>query len=104
MSSMLLKCTVRRPATSLVSMAVDMDSPRLFLFLTITTFVALREYISMYTTIRAAAAAIRQHEATPLDLLEQCLERVEQYEDKVKAWVFLDRESAREQAQRLTAE
>lgn len=56
------------------------------------------------TTITAAAEFIRTGELTPSDLLEQCLARIDRYEDRVRAWVHLDRECAREQAARLTAE
>src|SRR5439155_14225675 len=41
---------------------------------------------------------------TPVDLLEQCLERVDRYEERVRAWVFLDRDYARAEAKRLTDE
>jgi aspartyl-tRNA(Asn)/glutamyl-tRNA(Gln) amidotransferase subunit A len=58
----------------------------------------------MYPTIQAASAAIRAGQATPLDLLDQCLRRIDKYEDRVRAWVFVDRDGAREQAERLTAE
>src|SRR5438067_12959154 len=58
----------------------------------------------MYRTIQAAAAAIRQGEATPLDLVEQCLRQIDKYEEKVRAWVFVDRDGAREQAEKSTAE
>ena len=40
----------------------------------------------MYQTIQAAAAAIRQGQATPLDLVEQCLRQIDKYEQKVRAW------------------
>lgn len=56
------------------------------------------------TTITEAAEFIRKGELTPSDLLEQCLKRIDRYEDRVKAWVYIDREGAREQAARLTAE
>ena len=56
------------------------------------------------TTITAAAEFIRTGELTPSDLLEQCLARVDRYEERVKAWVHLDRDGAREQAARLTTE
>src|SRR5436190_19232511 len=56
------------------------------------------------TTITAAAEFIRTGELTPSDLLEQCLARVDRYEERVRAWVYIDREGAREQAARLTAE
>ena len=55
-------------------------------------------------TITEAADLIRRGELTPVDLLEQCLARVDRYEPKVRAWVHLDRNGAREQAERLTAE
>src|SRR5437868_1213909 len=58
----------------------------------------------MYPTIQAASEAIRAGDATPVDLLEQCLQRIDKYEAKVKAWVFVDENSVREQAQKLTAE
>lgn len=55
-------------------------------------------------TIAAAADLIRTGELTPSELLEQCLARIDRYEQRVKAWVVVDREGAREQADRLTAE
>ncbi len=55
-------------------------------------------------TITEAAEFIRAGQLTPSDLLEQCLTRIDRYEDRVKAWVLVDREGAREQAARLTAE
>lgn len=55
-------------------------------------------------TITEAAGFIRTGALTPSDLLEQCLARIDRYEDRVRAWVYLDREGAREQAARLTAE
>lgn len=55
-------------------------------------------------TITAAAELIRRGELTPSELLEQCLARIDRYEPRVKAWVVVDRDGAREQAARLTAE
>jgi aspartyl-tRNA(Asn)/glutamyl-tRNA(Gln) amidotransferase subunit A len=55
-------------------------------------------------TITDAAGFIRRRELTPVELLEQCLARVDRYEHRVHAWVYLDRDGAREQAERLTAE
>jgi len=55
-------------------------------------------------TITEAAEFIRKGELTPSELLEQCLGRIDRYEERVRAWVYLDREGAREQAARLTAE
>src|SRR5439155_24092213 len=36
--------------------------------------------------------------------LEQCLARIDRYEPKVRAWVFIDRERARQDGERLTTE
>jgi aspartyl-tRNA(Asn)/glutamyl-tRNA(Gln) amidotransferase subunit A len=55
-------------------------------------------------TIVEAAAAIRRGELTPVELLEQCLARIDRLEEKVRAWAYLDREGARADAERLTAE
>ena len=55
-------------------------------------------------TITAAAELIRRGDLTPSELLEQCLARIDRYEPRVKAWVVVDRDGAREQAARLTAE
>ncbi len=55
-------------------------------------------------TITEAAEFIRTGELTPTALLEQCLSRIDRYEDRVRAWVYIDREGAREQASRLTTE
>lgn len=55
-------------------------------------------------TITEAAELIRTRRLTPTDLLEQCLARIDKYEPKVRAWVIVDRDGAREQAARLTVE
>lgn len=55
-------------------------------------------------TITAAAGLLRRGDLTPTALLEQCLARVDRYEPEVRAWVVLDRDGARAQAQRLTNE
>jgi len=55
-------------------------------------------------TITEAAEFIRRGELTPIELLEECLARIDRYEPKVRAWVLVDRDGAREQAERLTAE
>ncbi|VTT99708.1 amidase : Amidase, Asp-tRNAAsn/Glu-tRNAGln amidotransferase A subunit OS=Singulisphaera acidiphila (strain ATCC BAA-1392 / DSM 18658 / VKM B-2454 / MOB10) GN=Sinac_6362 PE=4 SV=1: Amidase [Gemmataceae bacterium] len=56
------------------------------------------------TTITAAAGFIRSGDLTPVDLLDQCVARIERYEERVRAWAYLDTDCAREQAERLTAE
>ncbi len=55
-------------------------------------------------TIHEAAVAMRQKKLTPVQLLQQCLERIERYEKSVRAWVMVAREEALEQAKRLTRE
>ena len=37
-------------------------------------------------TIHAAADAIRQGQLSPVDLLATCLERIDRYEPRVRAW------------------
>ena len=55
-------------------------------------------------TITEASAAIRAGTLTPIDLLERCLKQIDRYEEKVRAWLFVDRDGARAEAERLTAE
>jgi Asp-tRNA(Asn)/Glu-tRNA(Gln) amidotransferase A subunit family amidase len=55
----------------------------------------------MIDTLHAAALAIHKGAATPVDLLEQCLERIERWEPRVRAWVFIDKDGARAEAKRL---
>ncbi|VTS07310.1 amidase [Tuwongella immobilis] len=58
----------------------------------------------MPPTIEEAADAIRDERLTPIELLEICLNRIDACESAVQAWQLIDRESAREQAERLTRE
>ena len=55
-------------------------------------------------TIHEAAQALRERQATPLDLVEECLDNVDRWEPKVRAWVMLDRDGAREDAKLRTEE
>jgi Asp-tRNA(Asn)/Glu-tRNA(Gln) amidotransferase A subunit family amidase len=55
-------------------------------------------------TIHEAAAAIRQRQATPVDLVEICLKNIDRWEPRVHAWVFVDADGARAEAKRLTDE
>ncbi len=55
-------------------------------------------------TISEAAEFIRTGALTPTDLLEQCLARIERYEPRVRAWAYIDRAAAREQAAQLSNE
>lgn len=58
----------------------------------------------MFQTLHAAAEAIRQRKTTPRDLVEQCLAAIDRWENRVHAWVFVDRHGARAAADRLTQE
>jgi aspartyl-tRNA(Asn)/glutamyl-tRNA(Gln) amidotransferase subunit A len=58
----------------------------------------------MFPTIHAAAEAIRRKQTSPVHLLETCLERIDRHEARVRAWVFVDREAARAQAEEREAE
>ena len=48
-----------------------------------------------------AVERIGRGEITSVELVEACLERIEEREDEVQAWAFLDAETARAQAQTL---
>jgi Asp-tRNA(Asn)/Glu-tRNA(Gln) amidotransferase A subunit family amidase len=56
------------------------------------------------TNIFTAAAAIRRGELTPIDLLDRCLERIDRFEERVRAWVLVDRDRARAEAEERTGE
>src|SRR5579864_4635380 len=51
-------------------------------------------------TIHAAAEDIRQGRLSPVDLLDECLERIDRFESRVRDWVLLDGDGARETAKR----
>jgi len=55
-------------------------------------------------TIHEAAAAVRDRQVTPLDLVEMCLKNIDRWESQVRAWVLVDRDSARAEAKRLADE
>src|SRR5215831_1976341 len=58
----------------------------------------------MLWTIHLASAALRRGNLSPPELLDACLERIDRYEARVRAWVFGDREYARTQAEAAAAE
>src|SRR6516162_5471490 len=58
----------------------------------------------MLPNIHAATVDLRQGRMTPVDLLDACLERIDRFEPRIKAWVLVDRDGARADAERLTAE
>ena len=55
-------------------------------------------------TIHEAVVAMKAGVLTPIDLLDQCLARIDRYESLVRAWIVIDRDGARQQAERLTDE
>jgi aspartyl-tRNA(Asn)/glutamyl-tRNA(Gln) amidotransferase subunit A len=58
----------------------------------------------MLPTIGAASEDIRLGRVSPAALLDSCVERIERLESAVRAWAFLDFDSARAQAEVLGAE
>ncbi|HWG46694.1 MAG TPA: amidase [Gemmataceae bacterium] len=58
----------------------------------------------MLPTIHAAAEDIRHGRLSPVDLIKSCLERIDRFEDRVHAWVFVDREGALARAEECAAE
>src|SRR5262245_11660939 len=59
---------------------------------------------STMPTLHETAAALRRGDRTPVDLLDECLRNIDVYEPAVRAWVVVDRDGARDQAERLAAE
>jgi aspartyl-tRNA(Asn)/glutamyl-tRNA(Gln) amidotransferase subunit A len=58
----------------------------------------------MTRTIHSAAEEIRRGRLSPVDLLDECLGRIDKLEAGVRAWVFVDRDGARAKAERLHGE
>ncbi len=58
----------------------------------------------MPQTIHEAVAALRTGRLASVDLVDQCLERIDRHDAQVRAWVLVDRAGARAQAQRLDEE
>lgn len=56
------------------------------------------------STLVEAVEQIRLGVVTPMALLEACLNRIERLDDRLHAWVRVDAERARQQAERLGAE
>jgi aspartyl-tRNA(Asn)/glutamyl-tRNA(Gln) amidotransferase subunit A len=54
--------------------------------------------------IHSAAEEIRQGKLSPVALLERCLAHIDRYEERVRAWVLVDRTGALEQARQAEAE
>jgi aspartyl-tRNA(Asn)/glutamyl-tRNA(Gln) amidotransferase subunit A len=52
-------------------------------------------------SIHAAAGDVRSGRLSPVDLLDECLARIDRAESKVHAWVSVDRDGARAAAKRM---
>src|SRR5205814_7358408 len=48
--------------------------------------------------------ALYSDRVTPIDLLNHCFKQIDRYEPRIHAWVIIDRELARSQAETATAE
>jgi len=55
-------------------------------------------------SISDASRQIEAGRLAPLDLVEGCLEQIREYEERVRAWVIVDEEGARQAARRLGEE
>jgi len=55
-------------------------------------------------TLTEAAARIAERQLSPLDLLERCLEQIARLDQHVRAWVMVDEQGARRQAETLARE
>lgn len=64
----------------------------------------MRLFPSDKKTIAGTAQALRGGQTTCVDVLEACLQRTEQQEPKVRAWVLLDRDGALQRARQLDAD
>lgn len=58
----------------------------------------------MTPTLHQAAENVRSGRTTPVELLDACLQRIDRLEPTVHAWVLVDRDGARADAERLTGE
>ena len=57
-----------------------------------------------HETIAGTARRLRQGEITCVDVLQSCLDRIDQKEPAIRAWVLVDRDGALVQARELDAE
>ncbi|MBN1908704.1 MAG: amidase [Pirellulales bacterium] len=55
-------------------------------------------------TLAETTDQIRRGQCSPVDLVELCLSRIHQFDDRLRAWVFVDEEGARREAQRMADE
>ena len=62
------------------------------------------KFPSQSESIAAVSEQVRRRERSAVELVEQCLRRVDELESQVRAWVIVDREGALDQARKLDAE
>ena len=55
-------------------------------------------------TIAGIGRALREGSISCVEILQQCLDQVDEWEPKVRAWVVLDRDGAIQQARTLDSE
>ncbi|HBO44057.1 MAG TPA: hypothetical protein DD670_09010 [Planctomycetaceae bacterium] len=55
-------------------------------------------------TLAEAAQRIRRKEVSPLELVRDCLDRIDRLDGRIRAWVHVDRDAALDAAQRMTEE
>ncbi len=55
-------------------------------------------------SLTEAAQGIRSGQVRPTDLLDACLGRIQQHDNDIRAWVLVDAEAARREAEAMTAE
>jgi len=55
-------------------------------------------------TLVEAAEQVRRKEVSPLELVHDCLDRIDRLDGRLRAWVLVDREAALDTARRMTEE
>jgi aspartyl-tRNA(Asn)/glutamyl-tRNA(Gln) amidotransferase subunit A len=55
-------------------------------------------------TLVEAAGGVRRREISPLELVQECLDCIDRLDDRLRAWVLVDREKALETARQMTDE
>lgn len=58
--------------------------------------------VQKLASLRALSCQIRDGQTTPIEVVEHCLKRIERRDEATAAWVLLDSERARYEANRLT--
>ena len=56
------------------------------------------------SALHVASVGIRRRQVLPTELVDSCIERIRQYDSDIRAWVLVDEEAARREAEILTTE